>query len=241
MHVPRSMPTPTLTRRFVVDLVLVLLYPIAVKATLVGCDLPWKNSRVLDYACGYSCALLISILLCIASSCFLPHNWPINKKMVVLLFVSGVTLGGAMFSSIRWPSDSRAGRFSIGLREGQFVIGFSTASMRASYRGTVGPSRGIRVSRSAAGFHGSRLSTSDKLGLVHARVMQSQGTQWFGLFIPLWVLLLGSWASILIVVCRWNEKLRKQGNLCRACTYDLTGNESGICPECGTELKCLER
>ncbi len=24
---------------------------------------------------------------------------------------------------------------------------------------------------------------------------------------------------------------------CKACRYDLTGNESGVCPECGTEIE----
>ena len=24
---------------------------------------------------------------------------------------------------------------------------------------------------------------------------------------------------------------------CRRCDYDLTGNESGVCPECGTEIE----
>ena len=26
------------------------------------------------------------------------------------------------------------------------------------------------------------------------------------------------------------------GSLCRSCGYNLTGNESGVCPECGEEI-----
>lgn len=27
----------------------------------------------------------------------------------------------------------------------------------------------------------------------------------------------------------------RRGEICGACLYDLTGNESGVCPECGTK------
>ena len=30
--------------------------------------------------------------------------------------------------------------------------------------------------------------------------------------------------------------LRKQQWLCEHCAYDLTGNQSGVCPECGREI-----
>ena len=29
------------------------------------------------------------------------------------------------------------------------------------------------------------------------------------------------------------------GMLCHSCGYDLTGNESGICPECGTGVPAM--
>jgi hypothetical protein len=29
---------------------------------------------------------------------------------------------------------------------------------------------------------------------------------------------------------------RSRAGLCRTCRYDLTGNASGVCPECGTSL-----
>jgi len=32
---------------------------------------------------------------------------------------------------------------------------------------------------------------------------------------------------------RWREQGRRKAGLCVRCSYDLTGNTSGICPECG--------
>ena len=33
------------------------------------------------------------------------------------------------------------------------------------------------------------------------------------------------------------RRLRRKRGLCVKCGYDLTGNESGVCSECGTEVK----
>ncbi|HNO78694.1 MAG TPA: hypothetical protein PKN33_11595 [Phycisphaerae bacterium] len=37
------------------------------------------------------------------------------------------------------------------------------------------------------------------------------------------------------LVCRW-KKVVPDGHNCHQCRYDLTGNESGVCPECGTPI-----
>jgi hypothetical protein len=49
------------------------------------------------------------------------------------------------------------------------------------------------------------------------------------LWVPL-VLCVGIIAARLIV---WNRQRRKPAGSCQHCGYDLTGNVSGICPECG--------
>ena len=36
---------------------------------------------------------------------------------------------------------------------------------------------------------------------------------------------------------RYRRELRKQNNQCITCGYTLTGNLSGVCPECGTKIQ----
>ncbi|GJM26413.1 MAG: hypothetical protein DHS20C16_28280 [Phycisphaerae bacterium] len=74
---------------------------------------------------------------------------------------------------------------------------------------------------------------------------------WLGALIPLFqivaaVLLIRKAADVFresnIKVTFWgadNEQVRRQvaGLLCTQCAYNLTGNESGVCPECGTKIK----
>jgi hypothetical protein len=60
--------------------------------------------------------------------------------------------------------------------------------------------------------------------------------------LPLWFLLavaagypgwvIGSWLSK-----RRERKQRRQAGHCRRCGYDLTGNMSGVCPECGGRIQ----
>lgn len=53
------------------------------------------------------------------------------------------------------------------------------------------------------------------------------------IFLPLWVplVLVGVPSAILW----WSDRRTPKGH-CRSCDYDLTGNVSGICPECGTPV-----
>ncbi len=54
---------------------------------------------------------------------------------------------------------------------------------------------------------------------------------WFDL--PFWFLLL-LFGIPTLIVWRWD---RHRAGHCRSCRYDLTGNVSGVCPECGNEVK----
>jgi hypothetical protein len=47
-------------------------------------------------------------------------------------------------------------------------------------------------------------------------------------FVPVFLVLPGLW------LLRWSR--RPISGLCRTCLYDLTGNTSDVCPECGTPI-----
>ncbi len=60
-----------------------------------------------------------------------------------------------------------------------------------------------------------------------------------GIRMPFWipVVLLGSYPALAFVrgpLRRWR---RGRAGHCRKCGYNLTGNQSGICPECGSEIQ----
>jgi hypothetical protein len=64
-----------------------------------------------------------------------------------------------------------------------------------------------------------------------------QGSEWGGVIlwmIPLWIPFL-IFAVPTGLLC-WRDRHRIPPGHCRKCGYNLTGNVSGICPECGQEI-----
>ncbi len=57
---------------------------------------------------------------------------------------------------------------------------------------------------------------------------------WNMIVIPLWLPL--ACMTILALVLFIRNRARRIQGLCRKCDYDLTGNKSGVCPECGTQI-----
>ena len=59
------------------------------------------------------------------------------------------------------------------------------------------------------------------------------GTIWY-LFVPFWcpLVLLAIPTYIL-----WRRDRKYPPGYCQECAYDLTGNVSGVCPECGTKIE----
>jgi hypothetical protein len=52
---------------------------------------------------------------------------------------------------------------------------------------------------------------------------------------PYWALVAASLLPLGIrpLAWSWRRVRRRRANVCRGCGYDLTGNVSGVCPECG--------
>lgn len=67
----------------------------------------------------------------------------------------------------------------------------------------------------------------------------------YSLFRSSWMLYFLNFSVIPIVLtCAWvasrpqrHRALLKENNLCWECAYNLTGNTSGVCPECGTKVQ----
>ena len=53
-------------------------------------------------------------------------------------------------------------------------------------------------------------------------------------FIPFWMLF-GA-VAIPTSLLWWRDRRYPKGH-CQSCGYDLTGNTSGVCPECGTDVQ----
>ena len=53
------------------------------------------------------------------------------------------------------------------------------------------------------------------------------------LIVPLWILLL---LTAIPTIILWRLDRRRLVGYCRKCEYDLTGNVTGVCSECGTKV-----
>lgn len=60
---------------------------------------------------------------------------------------------------------------------------------------------------------------------------------------PRWYTAMGLIFPIIHWACgpRRRRNLRRRHGLCIHCAYDLTGNVSGVCPECGTKARAMDK
>ncbi len=57
------------------------------------------------------------------------------------------------------------------------------------------------------------------------------------LVVPIWLLMLPVLTIALVACCRfWLDRRRIPPGHCQKCGYNLTGNVSGVCPECGGRI-----
>jgi len=93
-------------------------------------------------------------------------------------------------------------------------------------------------------FLGSWLWTLANVVAIAVRAYvdpRSSTPEW--IYPQLWIL---CWATVLVpligAALRWYEaRCTYPPGHCQKCGYNLTGNESGRCPECGTEVPMKQR
>ena len=102
--------------------------------------------------------------------------------------------------------------------------------------------------RVASGWLVTRIDATnwrERLGNLYwlPRVTQGSlpepGSVWTSVWVPLWMPL------IVIVLPTallwWRDRRRIPPGHCQTCGYNLTGNVSGVCPECGTPIRQLSK
>ena len=71
-------------------------------------------------------------------------------------------------------------------------------------------------------------------GLVHRFFFFELAGYYGAIFLPVWLLVVAT--GFPTAFLWWRDRRRPKVGFCKVCKYDLTGNLSGICPECGASL-----
>jgi hypothetical protein len=59
--------------------------------------------------------------------------------------------------------------------------------------------------------------------------------------LPYWIVFLPTAPLSSVLIIRILRHVRKRSGICSRCSYSLTGNTSGTCPECGTSIPQASR
>lgn len=69
----------------------------------------------------------------------------------------------------------------------------------------------------------------------------TKGQKYRIVFVPAWYpFLAAAVVPVVWLVGRLRRRRRSGPGRCRRCSYDLTGNTSGVCPECGTPVELAD-
>jgi len=150
----------------------------------------------------------------------------INRRLLLSSILLSVASAGAFALSIQWEIGYFTKGISVYAIEGALCAGFRIPSQVLNPLG-------------GRGWHW-RDTRPGRPWLV--RLMRNN-VQWLPyvkriggavfVAVPLWIPLLAGLTPWLFRL--WHRARRKPGH-CRFCDYNLTGNVSGTCPECGTPI-----
>lgn len=141
------------------------------------------------------------------------------------------------FCSIALPSSSQEGRFNVYT----FIVARSELHITTLPVVPSSKSRkrwGLKVDEYADGWIGNRGRLSFRLPGRKYIPWYNLGRWWY--WIPLWIPLLLAGVPTLLLFWR-DRRLRIPPGHCQRCGYNLTGNVSGKCSECGEPCEPDER
>ena len=95
------------------------------------------------------------------------------------------------------------------------------------------PPEGWKLSRDDAYGDMDEFSSAYSAGFGGAWGLESHGFDIYALVTPHWFPILILAVLPAIWLYKWNKRRKLGPNACPGCGYDLTGNETGVCPECG--------
>lgn len=130
----------------------------------------------------------------------------------------------AWFASIVWTFEYTSESYTIGVADGRGIY-YSIGRMDLPAY-----SLGFRCSANSHGVKESFGFAFKTLPEVDIKGTIKQ------VIVPFWPLVTVLAVPTCISWVRWHRNLRRAVGLCSKCGYDLTGNESGVCSECGTPV-----
>ena len=132
----------------------------------------------------------------------------------LLVVTWAVTHGGGVFFRV-WPNH----------------LAISAGGVRY-LRYTISPNRGPEFYWMDDPLNNMSVVPSFQLSKIFLADGRQAGPDW-QFDMPFWCLLLLAGVPTYIL---WRRDRVPEG-YCKTCYYDLTGNESGVCPECGTKIE----
>lgn len=146
----------------------------------------------------------------------------------------------AILLSFRWQLGYRLKgqhHAMIHLASGRLLLQFyefSPANEKLLMRSA--PPPGLYMSEARSSLKKIELVPSQISGQISAEIKTANGTAVVlgtgkGIFVPLWIPLIVLVATTTLLL--WRDRKRARTGYCIQCGYNLFGNTSGRCPECG--------
>ena len=181
------------------------------------------------------------------------YNPSMIRKVIIVVLTAAATLTFASFVASsyrpltkRFRSDETL--VTVAIRRAALIVATWTVPRLSGQPATMivwgcglsaaTPAAGVRLPRST-----TRLANPFCLPKFSRRTFPSGRGGFAMLVIPLWIpfVTFAAFPTIAFVRAPSRRYRRRKRGLCIGCGYNLTGNESGVCPECGTQCSVMEK